>query len=49
MRNLYGLIWIILEGDQVTYEGLQCIKADYGHDLRLDDNIPGRLAHPKRF
>jgi hypothetical protein len=24
---------IILEGDQATYERLQCIKVKYGHDL----------------
>ena len=36
---------VLLEGDQVTYERLQCIKAEYGNDfsrrLALPEKLPG--------
>ena len=33
--------WIVLEGDQATYERLQCIKAEYGNDLEWLIIFPG--------
>ena len=48
MRNFYGLK-IILEGDQATYERLQCIKAEYGHDLDWMIIFPGDWHILKNF
>ena len=41
--------WIILEGDQATYERLQSIKSEYGNDLSWMIPFPGDWHFQKNF
>ena len=42
--------FVLLEGDQATYERLQSIKALYGNDLRiLDGSFSRRLAFSQKL
>lgn len=41
--------WILLEGDQATYERLQSIKAQYGNDLAWMVPFPGDWHFLKNF
>ena len=41
--------WVLLEGDQATYERLQCIKAEYGNDLAWMIPFPGDWHFLKNF
>ena len=41
--------WVLLEGDQATYQRLQCIKAEYGNDLAWMIPFPGDWHFLKKF
>ena len=40
---------VLLEGNQATYERLQCIKAEYGNDLAWMYPFPGDWHFLKNF
>ena len=41
--------WVLLEGDQATYERLQSIKAEYGNDFAWMIPFPGDWHFLKNF
>lgn len=41
--------WVLLEGDQATYQRLQCIKKEYGNDLSWMIPFPGDWHFLKNY